>query len=67
MEIIEKIDQAIGKWNTIWSGSEGVVSLVLGLTGALSDFDITSKIPAAGYYNASQAPAPTYDDSRSPR
>jgi uncharacterized protein YukE len=62
VEVMEKIDQTIGKWNALWSGSEGLVSLALGLTGALSDFDITAKLPTAGYYNASQGPAPTYDD-----
>jgi hypothetical protein len=64
VEVLEEIDKTIGKWNFIWFGAEGLIALFAGLVGALSSFNLASKLPTTGYYNASQNPTPpSHDDT----
>jgi hypothetical protein len=61
-KVINKVHEVFNIWNITWSSHEGLMGAIAGLVGILGDYHLTGKLPKLGYYNASQGPAPNYDD-----
>jgi uncharacterized protein YukE len=61
-KIIDAVHHVFSIWNWTWSAHEGLMGLIAGLVGVISDYNLADDLPATSYYNPSQGPPPKHED-----